>query len=259
MIKNQDFLELAKRASVSAGKLLMRKFMRIDKINYKSEHDLVTEADLLAERLIISLIKKKHPDHCFLAEESGKSGGKSDFTWVIDPLDGTCNFAYGIPLFGVSIALLKGREPVLGVINIPFFKQLFYAVKGGGSFMNGNPVKVSQRKRLNEMMLLHDSDFVLKKTEMMASLDKLIDRVFKIRMLGASSLHFVQIALGSADVWVGHSTTPWDIAAGCLLVEEARGLVTDFAGNPWTPWSRNLVVSNGKAHKQILEIIRKSV
>jgi len=259
MDEYHDYLELAKHASVSAGKLLMRKFMRIDKINYKSEHDLVTEADLLAERLIISLIKKKCPDHCFLAEESGKSGGKSDYTWVIDPLDGTCNFAYGIPLFGVSIALLKRKEPVLGVINIPIFNQLFYAVKGGGSFMNGNPVKVSQRKRIKEMLLLHDSDFFLKKTEMMASLDKLIDRVFKIRMLGAATLHFAQIALGSADGWAEHKTTPWDIAAGCLLVEEAGGLVTDFDGNPWTPWSKNLLVSNGKAHQQILEIIRKPV
>jgi myo-inositol-1(or 4)-monophosphatase len=251
MEKYNDHNELAKKAALEAGKLLMKKFGNIKEMRYKAERSLVTEADLQAEELIISLIKEKYPDHRIL-------DAKSDFTWVIDPLDGTANFAYGIPLFGVSIALLRGKETVLGVISIPYFKQLFSTVKGGGSFMNGKPTRVSERNSLSGMFLLYDSEFSEKKNEILAFLGRLTDSVFKVRILGASSLHFAEIAQGNVDLWVEHRTTPWDIAAGCLLVEEAGGKVTDFDGNPWTPWSGNLVVSNGKAHHKILEIINKS-
>ncbi len=256
MVKHDAFLELAKDVSTSAGDLLMRKFGKIEKIGYKSEKDLVTEADLEAEKLIISRIKEKHPDHSFLAEESGESTGGSDFTWVIDPLDGTINFAYGIPLFGVSVALLKGKEPVLGVINIPSSKRLFHARKGSGTFVNGKRVHVSRRKKLSEMLLLYDTGTGSSKNEIMSTLDAVIGQILRVRMLGAATIDFENIILGSADLWLAPSTKPWDIAAGCLLVEEAGGKVTDFEGNPWTPWSENLVVSNGLVHEQTLGIIR---
>ncbi len=253
-----EYLRLAKDASVSAGKLLIRKYKHVDRIMHKTKADLVTEADLEAEKMIISMIRKRHPDHSFLAEEGGESGERSDYLWVIDPLDGTNNFAYGLPLFGVSIALLKNKEPVLGVINIPSFNQLFQAVKGGGSTMNGKPVRVSRRKRIDEVLMFYDSEFFKKKSEMMASLNSVMEKVFRIRMLGAATIHFTQIALGNADAWAEHTTTPWDISAGCLLIEEAGGKVTDLEGNPWTPWSKNMLVSNGMAHDELLRLIRKS-
>ena len=255
MKETQDFLELAKKASLSAGDLIMRKFGKREGIRSKSDRDLVTDADTQAEKLIISMIKKEHPDHSILAEESGESFGESGFTWVIDPLDGTNNFAYGIPLFGVAISLLKGKEPVLGVINIPVFGQLFHAQKGRGAFLNGKPARVSGRKELREILLLYDSDFLRKKEEVMGTLNRLICSVFKVRMLGAATIHYSQILQGNADLWLEHTTKPWDITGGSLMVEEAGGRVTDFDGNPWTPWSKNLVISNGKAHEEILEII----
>ncbi|MBN2330328.1 MAG: inositol monophosphatase [Candidatus Aenigmarchaeota archaeon] len=252
-----DYLELAKDVSISAGKLLMSKYKKVKNIRHKAPGDVVTEADLEAEELIVSSIRKKHPGHGFLAEEGGESQGKEDMTWIIDPLDGTNNYTYGLPIFGVSIALVKGKEPVLGVINVPVFGQLFHAVKGRGSFMNGKPIKVSGRDRLQDSMMLYDSDFVKSKTEILYSLDSITKRVNRIRMLGAASVQFVQIAMGNADAWTEQSTNPWDIAAGCLIVEEAGGKVTDFDGKPWNPWMKNLVASNGtRIHGEILELLK---
>jgi len=255
-MKNDEFLELAKEASVKAGKLLMRRFGGANRIIYKSDKDLVTEADVEAEKKIMSMIKKRFPDHGILAEESGDSRSKSDYTWVIDPLDGTNNFAYGLPLFGVSIALLDGKMPVVGVINMPVFGELYYSQREGGAFLNGKPVRVSGRKKLSKMPLVHDSDFVLNREKMLSGIGRLSDKVFNIRVLGAATANFVQVIRGTADIYVEYAIKPWDIAAGCMLVEEAGGKVTDFSGKRWTPWSKNLLVSNGKAHDAVLRIIR---
>lgn len=252
-----DYLKLAKDVSVSAGKLLMGKYKKLKKIQHKTKNDLVTEADFESEKLIISSIRKKYPGHSFLAEEGGESPGKEDMTWIIDPLDGTNNYTYGLPIFGVSIALVNGKEPVLGVINTPFVGQLFHAVKGGGSFMNGKPIRVSKRDRLEDSMMLYDSDFVKRKTAILYSLDNITKRVFRIRMLGAASVQFTQIALGNAELWTEESTLPWDNAAGALIVEEAGGKVTDFDGRAWNPWMKNLVASNGtRIHGEILDLLK---
>lgn len=255
MNREDEYLDLAKKAAIRAGDLLLRRFGHIKKIRYKSEKNIVTNADTDSEKQIISMIRKRYPDHSILAEESGKDAKESDYTWVIDPLDGTSNFAYGIPLFGVAIALLKGKETVMGVINIPIFKELFWALKGGGTFLNNEPIRVSAREKLEDMIILYDADFGRKGGDIITSLNNIIGLVMKVRMLGAASVHFSRLLLGCADLLVEHRTKPWDIAAGCLMVEEAGGKVTDFNGDGWNPWSKNLVVSNGKAHDDILRII----
>jgi myo-inositol-1(or 4)-monophosphatase len=142
------------------------------------------------------------------------------------------------------------------VINMPVLGELYYAQRGGGAFLNGKPIRVSGRRELKKMLLVHDSDFALNKEKMLSSMGRFSDSVFGIRVLGAATANFVQVINGTADIYVEYAIKPWDIAAGCLLVEEAGGKVTDFSGKRWTPWSKNLVVSNGRAHDAVLTIIR---
>jgi len=254
-----EHLELAKKAALGAGNLILRRFGKTGGVKDKAPKDMVTDADVESERLIISMIKKKYPHHGFLAEESGKSGEESEYVWAIDPIDGTNNFAFGLPLFGVSIALLKNKQPVLGVINIPVFKELFHATRGGGAFMNGRLLHVSRRIKPDDMMVFYHTHLEFGKGRVMSLVEKLSESFHSLRMLGAATVHLTRIAAGVADAWVENNAFPWDIAAGCLIVEEAGGKATDFDGNPWTPWSKHLVVSNGKAHSQILEIARKAI
>jgi len=249
-------LEAAREAAKAAGKLLMKSYGKATGIREKARRDLVTDADGASERLIISMLRKECPDFGFLAEESGSSGSGSEYTWVIDPLDGTTNFAFGLPYFAVSIALVKGRSPVLGVMDVPVLGEQYRAVRGGGAFLNGRRLEVSRRKKPGEMMALFNLGPADDKFSLMDIAGRIRGSFFSVKVIGAAVLELAWISAGRADAFVACRTKPWDIAAACLLVDEAGGRATDFAGKPWSPWSKDLVVSNGKAHDEILRIVR---
>lgn len=256
MTLTDEFLIVAKKSAIEAGKILLERFGKTHQIKYKSEKDIVTEADLEAEKTIISIIREKYPDHNFYGEESGKSNTNSEYVWIIDPLDGTNNYAYGLPLFGLSIALYKNNKPVLGVISIPLENEVYYAVKGGGAFLNDKKVTVSDRKELKYLMTFFHWGRITE--DVTIKMEELNKQLFHIRNLGAATIHFSHIIKGTADVWFDYkSVMPYDIAAGCLIVEEAGGKVTDFDGNPWTIETKKLLVTNGNAHDEIVLFLKE--
>lgn len=250
-----EYLETAREAAGSAGRLVMEKFRKSKEIKVKSPKDFVTEMDIRSEKLIISRIKEKHPDHSFLGEESGKTGDVSEYTWVIDPIDGTNNFAFGLRMFGVSIGLLEKGKPVLGVIDMPALDERFHAVSGGGAFLNGKRIRVSGRNDPGRMLAFYHANMEKEDSELIKNaFETFSNSFFSLRMMGAATYHLTRIAMGVADAWFEQDALPWDITAGALILEEAGGKATDFGGKPWNPWSKNLVATNGKVHGKVLEI-----
>lgn len=251
--------EFAVRLAKESGKFLMENFGKEQAIRYKAKKELVTEVDIESERRIIEFIHEEYPKHNILSEETGSIKSTSeDYTWLVDPLDGTLNYFVGMPLFGVSIALACQEVVNLGVIYLPYFNQLFCAERGRGAFLNGKKLKVSDKNALSEVLMIYDSKFCLKKKEMLNSFGKLISSIFKLRMFGAGTIELASVSSGRADLYIEYSPKPWDIAAGCLLVEEAGGKVTDFKNNTWTTRMKNLVASNGKIHDKILDLVKNS-
>jgi myo-inositol-1(or 4)-monophosphatase len=246
---------IAVEAARKAAKIQMKYFGKIKQIKSKGVAGLVTNADIEAEKAIVKIIKKNFPKHDILAEEGNNVSKGSDFKWLIDPLDGTTNYIYRSPFFGVTLALEHKKEVILGIIYLPIFKQMYIAEKGKGAFLNGKKIHVSDRK-MNRSMLLYSGGLQRDKKMQLHYFDKLIDIVFRIRIIGSAVVNFVSVAKGNAELYVDHQTNPWDIAAGCLLVEEAGGKVTDFDGNKWDPYLSSFVASNGKqVHTKVLKVL----
>ena len=248
--------DIAIQAAEEAGRKLMSGWkQQRETAQTKEGGSLQLVMDKVCEEGIIGALKQEFPNYNYLSEECGAEEKGSDFTWIIDPLDGTHNYFFSIPMFGVAIALQEEEHVELGVIHLPYFNQTLWAEKGKGAFLNYKQIAVSDTDDLSKAMMLYDSAFYRKRHEMLDYFTKLMNTVFGTRILGSASIEFAMVARGKADFFVGHSTLPWDIAAGAILVEEAGGKVTDFAGNPWSPQSKNFVASNGKLHPKIMQII----
>jgi len=249
--------ETAIQAARKAGDVLMMSFRKNLKAKRKSSGQLVTDADIKSEKRIIESISNEFPEHSILSEEAGEIRRNSYYKWIIDPLDGTNNFAYGFPHFGVSIALEHQSELILGIVYLPFFNELYVAEKNGGASKNSKPISVSE-KGLSDAFMIYESELYFNDKEPLRKLDRLIDAVFTTRVFGAPSLDLVSVASGEADICIHLTVEPEDIAAGGLIVEEAGGKVTDLDGRSWSPYKGQLVASNGKAHSKIIEYLRGS-
>ncbi len=246
----------AVKAAEEAGRKLMSAWKQQKETSMTKEGgSLQLVMDKVCEEGIIGALKKDYPDYNYLSEECGAEEKGSDCTWIIDPLDGTHNYFFSIPMFGVAIALQEGDEVTVGVIHLPYFNQTLWAEKGKGAYLNDKRIQVSDTDDLSKAMMLYDSAFYRKRHEMLDYFTKLMNSVFGTRILGSASIEFAMVARGKADFFVGHSTLPWDIAAGALIVEEAGGKVTDFEGNPWSPNSKNFVAANRKLHPKVMQII----
>ncbi len=250
-------LEAAMRAAREAGEILLEGFDRVHTVEMKSRRDLLTEMDTRAEERIISILSEKFPDHSIYAEESGREMRDSEYMWVVDPLDGTTNYSVRNPFFGVSIALLKEGEPWLGVVYVPFTKEMFHAEKGKGAYLNGREIHVSNESDISKTLLTycHNNDRrnVRRITEVFGRIKPLpID--FNRMRAGALELAFV--AAGRLGCYLTCGFQLYDVAAGVLLVREAGGKVTDFAGNEWNPESNDLLATNGRIHARILELLK---
>jgi myo-inositol-1(or 4)-monophosphatase len=242
-----------------AGTLAL-KYVGESKVFSKGNKNIVTEADLVVEKLITDQIKKKFPDHTIVAEESDNLEKDSDYTWYIDPIDGTSNYAHGDPNFCVSIALAENNELKYGCIYIPMLKEMYFAEKGKGTELNGNSIKVSNVDKLDHAFV-HVGISPFKST-----IDDSL-KIFKHFMLNADRARdygfcagqLAHIASGKADALIKRSQHSWDIAAGILLIEEAGGKVTDEHGNKINLKNsrHHLIASNGVLHDTILEEIQK--
>ena len=257
---DDQFLKIAKQAALEAGKVI-QKYSGKDQdknVKYEDPTDYVTEADLEAEKSIIKILTTNFPDHNIVAEESGSKDKKSEFTWMIDPLDGTISFGSGIPYFSISIGLLKEGKPILGVIYNVSFKKLYWAQIGHGTFLNGKAIHVSKKKGLDESVGVLDFGHNLKRQYKLNSyVNKLISKIGYIYSFGSAVASLGMMGEGILDLYVNYSY-PWDFVVGAVVVREAGGVVTDFEGKEpdWTKERLNIVASNGLIHNQILKELR---
>jgi len=251
----EDIIDLSKQA----GSLIREGFGKQFKVDFKTnEINLVTEIDTASEKLITDFIKKKYPSHGILAEESGETNNSSEYLWVIDPLDGTTNFAHGLPIFAVSIGLQKNGETIAGVVYDVMQDIVYAAEKGSGATAKSVKIKVSENNNLQHSLLVTGFPYNIKKNP-----DKALERFTTlskksrgIRRLGSAAIDFCYVATGVFDgFWEVH-LNPWDICAGNLIVEEAGGIVTDFDGKPIDIFTKRILCTNRKIHQKMIEVMK---
>ncbi len=228
-------------------------------INFKGEIDLVTNADKESEVFIINKISKRFPDHQILCEESNTiNDGVGDYKWIIDPLDGTTNFSHDYPLFGISVALEYKGKIILGVVYDPLHKELFYALKGGGAYLNGKEIKVSKIDSLNKSLVATGFGYDIRYNPG-KSIDYFAAMLLKTQAMrrdGSAALDLCYVACGRFEAFYELRLFPWDVAAGSLIVEEAGGKITNYKGNLCNIYEREILASNSLIHNEILEVFR---
>jgi myo-inositol-1(or 4)-monophosphatase len=248
-------LEGAISAAREAGEVLRKGFGWQHSVRYKGEVDLVTEVDEQAERVIKEILLGAFPSYGMLAEESGRSSGHEDARWIVDPLDGTTNYAHGLPILCVSIALERAGEVVVGVVHDPMRQETYLAERGGGATLNGEPIRVSDTDELIQALIA--TGFPYDRAEMPEALE-LFGRFAAItrgmRRLGSTALDLCYVAAGRLDGYYERGIWAWDIAAGGLILEEAGGKVTDYRGAGLNLEGRQIVASNGYLHSAMMEL-----
>lgn len=258
--KHNEFLNIAINSALKAGNILVNNIGKISKrnIKLKKAFDFVTHIDKKSEEIIINTIKRKFPEHRFLSEESIHDKEISGYRWIIDPLDGTTNFIHQYMLFSISIALQKDGEIVLGVIYDPVKKELFTAQKGRGAFLNNKPIHVSKTSKLKDSLIITGFPFRNKSVidKYIAIFKKLFLKVSDIRRDGSAALDLAFVACGRCDGFFEIGLSPWDIAAGSIIIKEAGGIITDFTGNDSFLKTGNIVAGNKKIHNGILKEIK---
>jgi myo-inositol-1(or 4)-monophosphatase len=255
-------LGIAVKAARRAGAIINRATRDVDllAITRKHPNDFVTDVDRAAEQAIIEILHRAYPDHAILAEESGASAGsagRSEYTWIIDPLDGTTNFIHGFPQYAVSIALRHKDVLSQAVIYDPSKNELFTATRGRGAYLNERRIRVSKRAQLTEALIgtgfpFRDLDHL---DEYLAVFREITRCTAGIRRAGAAALDIAYVAAGRLDGFWEMGLSPWDMAAGALLVQEAGGLVGDFRGEPGYLDSGRIVCGNPKVFVQLLRVI----
>lgn len=251
---------LAIEAARAAGALLRSELTGARQIAFKgTPTNLVTEMDARAEALVLGRIRDAFPADAILSEEMGAASGRSGRRWIVDPLDGTTNYAHGIPLFGVSIALEVAGRVELGVIYDPNHDELFVAERGAGAFANDHKLAVSQTATLNESLLASGFPYNIRETDdnNVTEFVAFSLRAQGIRRMGSAVLYLAWLAAGRFDGYWELRTGPWDVAAGGLLVEEAGGRVTAIDGGPLRLDTPSIVASNGRIHDAMLGLLRE--
>jgi len=248
---------VALQAADRGGRALCRCFGNLSRIDKKGRIDLVTEADLASERVVVETIRAHFPHHGILAEESGRSGGDDGGTWIIDPLDGTTNFAHNLPLFAVSIAYAEGGVVRHGTILNPVRGELFQASAGRGATLNGRPIRVSRTSQLASALLMTGFPYDLDKTldTVVGRLKACLAMVQGVRRPGAAALDLCDVACGRCDGFWEERLKPWDTAAGALIVTEAGGRVTDFDGVAFSPEMPSILATNGAIHRALADLL----
>jgi len=256
-------IDIAAQCAEEAGKILVRNLEKPRHIEHKGSLDtnLVTETDKEVEEYIVGELRSRFPDHDILAEESGSRGSGSEYRWIIDPLDGTTNYAHGLPLFCTSIGLERRGELVLGVIYDPMRKELYSAQKGKGAFLNGRQLKVSQTLTLRESLLVTGFPYDIRSNpdHAVEHFKEFLMEARAVRRLGSAAIDFCYVAAGRFDGFWEVSLNPWDMAAGILIVLEAGGTFTDFRGEPTSIYGRSMLVSNGRIHGQMVDVLARNV
>jgi myo-inositol-1(or 4)-monophosphatase len=255
---NPAYLATAIDAAQAGGRLARQFFRRGPAIRKKGLIDLVTEADVAVEHEIRARIARRFPSHTFLGEESTQdrppSGG---CRWIVDPIDGTTNFAHGVALFCVSVALEEDGVVVAGAVYDPVAEELFTAERGGGARLNGRPLAVSGVAELIDGLLVTGFPYTAtaERAEQLALFGAFLERAQAVRRLGSAALDLCWVGAGRFDAFWEQNLQPWDVAAGALVVAEAGGRVTDYRGGTFSPFGREIVASNGGLHSQLIDVM----
>ena len=246
----------AAAAALGAGEILLKYFGRIKHLRHKGEIDIVTEADILSEKFIVCKIMKEFPSHGILAEENSRFNEAAEYLWVIDPLDGTVNYAHTYPLFNVSIGILRNGKPVAGVVYDPIRREMFTAVAGGGALLNGRRIGVSATGKLRRSLLVTGFSYdVAEDRRNIGFFSKMLLKSQAVRRDGSAALDLCFVACGRYDGFWELKLNPWDVAAGSLILTEAGGRVSDFCGGKFDIRAGEILSSNGLIHRQMVKIL----
>jgi len=255
-----DFKECAIEIAREVGIFVKNKLNSVHTIHYKGEINLVTEVDKISEEMITSKITTLFPDHDILAEEFTDIDSGSDFRWIIDPLDGTTNYAHGYPYFCVSIALERLNTMIVGIVYDPMLDEMFVAEKGKGAFLNDREIHVSNTPETIKSLLATGFPYDIREDSHnnLNYFNEMILKAQAIRRAGSAALDLAYVAAGRFDGFWELKLNPWDIAAGWLLVEEAGGIVTDMGGNNYFLESPSILASNGRIHKEMMAVLESA-
>jgi myo-inositol-1(or 4)-monophosphatase len=262
----EKIAQVGRQAALAAGAVLRLNYLKPHDIHLKGVIDPVTESDLQAQEIIINVIRQAFPDHGFLAEESGAGEGAGGSTgesaratgplrrWIIDPLDGTVNFAHGFPMFCVSIAFEAAGVLEYGVIYEPLRDELFEAKRGGGATLNGQPIRVSKTAHLETALLATGFPYDIRERlpQTAARLSNMLALTQGVRRAGSAALDMAYVACGRFDGFYEENLRPWDTAAGAVIITEAGGQITTFEGGPYDIFAPTLAASNGLVHEAML-------
>lgn len=257
-----SYLEVALDAAKQAGTLLSRFARDGFQIKHKSPIDLVTEADHAAEQCVIDVIRASFPGHRFLAEERGRiDQSPSPFLWIIDPLDGTTNFAHGFPVYCISIGLEYKEHCILGVVYDPARDELFTATSGGGACLNNQPIRVSSTTQLDHALLVTGFAYDIRETSNnnLDHFSRFALRAQGLRRTGSAALDLCYVAAGRFDGFWEVRLNPWDMAAGVVILREAGGRVTHFHNESHSIYGKELVASNGLIHDSMIAVLQESL
>lgn len=246
------------KAVETAGQVLKEYFNQSFKISNKEGiNNLVTEVDHKSEEVIFSIIKQEFPGHHILSEESGEIIQDSSYKWIIDPIDGTVNYANGIPICCVSIGIERNGKMELGAVYNPFINELFFAEKGKGATLNEQKIRVSSQPEVMKSCLV--TGFPYTYLDMpngpLQVFEKFIRKGIPVRRLGSAAIDLCWVAAGRFDGFYEHKLSAWDSAAGFLIVEEAGGKVTDLQGNYYNPYQPGIIATNGKIHEALMKVV----
>lgn len=255
----RDIIRVASVAATRAGSILLERYGKPHDIQHKGTIDIVTEADLASEELILDLLHKNLPGITVMAEESFSSGVDipDEAVWIIDPLDGTTNFAHNFPWFSVSIAFHDKGKSQAGVIFNPVQDELFCGTLNGGAWLNDRPIKVSQVDVLQKALVATGFPYDIQERpdSIVAMLKTILIHSQGVRRPGAATLDLAYLACGRLDAFWEVGLKPWDTAAGSLLVEEAGGTLSDFAGNSFSPFIPEILASNSRIHRDLVTLL----
>jgi myo-inositol-1(or 4)-monophosphatase len=253
------YLKTALDAARKAGDLLNRRRGEQGNISYKGTVDLVTDADRESQQVIADHIQREFPDHNILSEEELSRDKGSDFRWLIDPLDGTTNYAHDFPVFCISLALEFKNEIITGLVFDPVRNEMFTAVRGEGAELNGNPIFVSRETKIDRSLLATGFPYDIRESEInnLDHFSRMAKKAQAIRRCGSAALDLCFTACGRFDGFWEMKLAPWDMAAGSLILTEAGGKITDFGGGLFRLNSPEILASNGRIHKQMADILIK--
>ena len=256
-LEDREHLEAARVAAKEAGRILMERFGRRPQVYYKGRINLVTDVDRRSEASIVSFLHRRFPDHTILSEEGQGHVGKGETCWIVDPLDGTTNYAHGFPFFAVSIALEHQGKLRCGVVYDPLREEWFTAVHDGGAYLNEEPIHVSDTDQLEEALLATGFPYDMRESpeNNLNHFSNFSMRAQAVRRPGVASIDLAYVAAGRLDGFWELKLKAWDIAAGALLVAEAGGTVTDFGGGPLDIYRPEIVASNPHIHNAILQVL----